>query len=182
MFEGFVPPRFRILEFGDPVLRERAEEVTDFDDHNLLNMVERLHKANELAKGAGVCAPQLGLNIRVYVWKFPRHTGHIVNPTVKEVDDKLETQSEGCLSFPDMYFDIERPKSCYVVGQDMLGNEISFEAESFHARLVQHEIDHLNGSLLIDRLNDEQWKDFQDVYSKRYGKPSPGDRQPVLGD
>lgn len=174
--KGFVPPRYRVLQLGDPVLRETSDEVIDFEDPELLQVVKRLQVTNNYAKGAGVCAPQIGLNSRVFAWKFERIVGHVVNPVIKERDG-TQTDLEGCLSMPEMFFNIERSDSVHLVGRDMLGEEIEYEATGFFARLVQHELDHLNGVLLIDRLDDEQWKKFQGVWYERYDKLCPGDRQ-----
>jgi len=176
---NFIPPRYRILKLGDPVLRQESDEVVDFDDPELLAIVKRLQTANNMAKGAGVCAPQVGMNTRVFAWKFERQVGHVVNPVIKETDG-TQVDLEGCLSMPDMWFHVERAKSVHLVGRDILGEEIEYEAEGFFARLIQHELDHLNGTLMIDRLDDEQWKKFQGVWYDRYGVVCPDGRRSDL--
>lgn len=181
MIEGFVPPRYRILKLGDPVLRIRSEEVKNFDGNGLLRLVERLNKAATLAEGAGVCAPQVGVATRVFSWRLERHVGHIVNPEIVEADGAARAR-EGCLSMPNMFFDIERSKSVFISGQDILGESVSYEATGWLAKLFQHELDHLNGTLMIDRLDDEQWATFEEQWYELYGKPCPGDRRPPVGD
>jgi peptide deformylase len=151
---------YQIRLFGDPVLRQRAAEVTDIDG-NLVqlahDMVETMHEA----RGLGLAAPQVGVGKRLFVYQMPEEDAEpltIVNPTISESRGEWEYE-EGCLSVPGLYFPIVRPKEVHLTGWDLDGNEVSIEADELVARCFQHELDHLDGTLLLERLDRDQRKE-----------------------
>jgi peptide deformylase len=176
----FIPPRFRIHQIGDPILRLESERINDVDDE-IVATVKRMKRANKYAGGVGVCGPQVGVLKRLFVWNArPIGKGVIINPEVVETHGSISVH-EGCLSIPGFYYEIERPASVHVKGTDLDGNDVEIEATDLMARLVLHEVDHLDGILMVDRLSDEQWGDFESGYKKRYGYAPPGDWRQELG-
>jgi peptide deformylase len=148
---------YRIRTFGDPVLKRRAEEVTDIDGRVAQlaqEMLVTMHEAN----GLGLAAPQVGVGRRLFVYEIGESGPRVmVNPVIDEQDGEWEYE-EGCLSVPGMYFPIRRAKRVHIKGYDLDGNEVSVEAEDLEAKLYQHELDHLDGRLLLDLLDDDQRK------------------------
>jgi peptide deformylase len=151
------PYSIRIV--GDPVLRQRANEVTDIDGR-LAAIAEGMAGALYEANGLAVAAPQVGVLKRLFVWDMHEGEGPqvIVNPTIAESSGEWLFE-EGCLSVPGLAWEIVRPKEVHITGYDLDGNEISLEADELLGRMFQHEIDHLDGVLLLDRLDDDQRKD-----------------------
>jgi peptide deformylase len=149
---------YQIRLFGDPVLTQRASEVTDIDGKLAKlagDMVETMHEAH----GLGLAAPQVGVQKRLFVYQLPeRDPVTIVNPVIKESREEWEYE-EGCLSIPGLFFPIVRPKEILLTGYDLDGNEISVEADEVEARCFQHELDHLDGVLLLSRLDKDQRKE-----------------------
>src|SRR5215472_3077572 len=149
---------YQIRLFGDPVLTQRAAEVTDLDGslvHLVEDMVETMHEA----RGLGLAAPQVGVQKRLFVYQLEdRDPVAIVNPTIAETRGEWEFE-EGCLSIPGLYFPIVRPKEIHLTGWDIDGNEISIEADELEARCFQHELDHLDGRLLLTLLDKDQKKE-----------------------
>lgn len=139
--------------FGDPVLRQRASEVVDFDKE-LRKLVEDLTDTMLDAPGAGLAAPQIGVGLRVFTWHVDGETGHLVNP-VLDLSDEEQFGSEGCLSIPGLTFDCRRALSVVARGFDMHGEPVTIEGSELLARAIQHETDHLDGILFVDRLDDE---------------------------
>ena len=109
------------------------------------------------ASGIGLAAPQVGVGKRLFVWDVGAGPRIIVNPEIVESDGEW-TFEEGCLSIPGLAWDVVRPKQVHVVGRDLDGNEMSIEADELEARLFQHELDHLDGTLLIEHLDDDTRK------------------------
>ena len=146
---------YRIRIFGDPVLRQRAEEVTDIDGR-VARLVEEMHVAMREANGVGLAAPQVGVSKRLFVYEIgdsgPRA---VINPVLEGAEGEWEHE-EGCLSVPGLWFQIVRAKRVRVSGYDVDGKEVSYEGEEMEAKLFQHEVDHLDGKLLLERLDDEQ--------------------------
>lgn len=146
---------YQIRLFGDPVLTTRASEVTDIDGKLVRlaeDMVETMHAAN----GLGLAAPQVGIQKRLFVYQLGDEAPvTIVNPTITESRGEWEYE-EGCLSIPGLFFPIVRPKEIHLTGYDLDGNEISIEADEVEARCFQHELDHLDGRLLISMLDKDQ--------------------------
>ncbi len=139
-----------IRYFGDPVLTSRAVEVTDFDKE-LRNLVRDLTETMIDAPGAGLAAPQIGVPLRVFVWHVDDEFGHLVNPTL-ELSSEMQDGEEGCLSFPELSYETPRALRAVAQGWNMHGELITVEGTEFLARALQHETDHLNGVLFIDRL------------------------------
>jgi peptide deformylase len=138
--------------FGDPVLRERAPAVIDFD-RQLRRLVKDLHDTLYDERGAGLAATQLGVMQRVFVWHVGDVEGHIVNPVLEFPDDEEQDGQEGCLSLPGLYFDTVRRQNVVATGVDMHGRHLQVVGTELLARCLQHETDHLDGVLFIDRLD-----------------------------
>jgi len=148
------PYDIRII--GDPVLRRRAADITNVDD-TLVRIADGMLETMYDAQGVGLAAPQIGVQKRLFVWDVGDGPRIIVNPEIIESDGEW-VFDEGCLSVPGLSWEIVRPKQVHVVGRDLDGNEVSVEADELEARLFQHELDHLDGTLLIERLDDERRK------------------------
>lgn len=148
------PYDIRII--GDPVLRRRAADVADVDS-TLVRIVEGMIETMYSADGVGLAAPQVGVRKRLFVWDLGDGPRTIVNPQIVESDGEW-AYDEGCLSVPGLSWEIVRPKQVHVIGRDLDGNEVSVEADEMEARLFQHELDHLDGTLLIERLDDDTRK------------------------
>ena len=144
------PYDIRII--GDPVLRRRAADITDIDS-TLVSIVEGMVETMYSADGVGLAAPQIGVQKRLFVWDLGDGPRTIVNPQIVESEGEW-VYDEGCLSVPGLSWEIERPKQVHVIGRDLDGNEISVEADEVEARLFLHELDHLDGTLLIERLDE----------------------------
>ncbi len=142
--------------FGDPVLRQRAAEVVDFD-RELRTLVSDLTDTMLEAPGAGLAAPQLGVGLRVFTWHVDGELGHLVNP-VLDLSAEEQLGPEGCLSIPELRFDCRRALSVVARGFDMHGEPVTIEGSELLARAIQHETDHLDGVLFLDRLDAEQRK------------------------
>jgi peptide deformylase len=151
---------YDIRIIGDPVLREVATDVTDIDGA-LVRVAEGMVDAMYDAEGLAVAAPQVGVRKRMVVYQLPddRDPQVIINPRIVESGDDTWLYSEGCLSIPGLYWDIVRPKQVHVVGLDLDGNEVSVEADELAARMYQHELDHLDGILMTERLDEDQKRD-----------------------
>jgi len=155
-----------ITVVGNPVLHRSCEPVTDFNA-DLATLIDDLFVSMYAADGVGLAANQVGVSLRVFVYDCPddegvRHVGHIVNPVLEELDAsrrQLDEAPEGCLSVPGAYADLARTDYASVTGQDKDGNAIRLEGTGFFARCLQHETDHLNGHLYIDRLSKRDRKD-----------------------
>jgi len=138
--------------FGDPVLRRRADEVVDFDKE-LRKLVEDLTDTMLDAPGAGLAAPQIGVGLRVFTWYVDGEVGHLVNP-VLSLSEECQDGDEGCLSIPGLSYDTRRAMHVVAKGFNMHGDEVSIEGSEMLARALQHETDHLDGVLFIDRLDE----------------------------
>ena len=142
--------------FGDPVLRQRADEVVDFDKE-LRRLVEDLTDTMLDAPGAGLAAPQIGVGLRVFTWHVEGEVGHLVNP-VLDLSEEEQDGSEGCLSIPGLSIDCRRALSVVAKGFDMYGEPVTIDGSELLARAIQHETDHLDGVLFVDRLDAEHRK------------------------
>jgi peptide deformylase len=143
--------------FGDPVLRQRADEVVDFDKE-LRRLVEDLTDTMLGAPGAGLAAPQIGVGLRVFTWNIEGEVGHLVNP-VLELSEDIQDGTEGCLSIPGLSIDCRRALSVVAKGFDQHGEPVTIEGSELLARAIQHETDHLDGVLFVDRLDTERRKE-----------------------
>lgn len=151
MKDGF--KSLRIIHYPDPRLRRACEPVTEFDG-TLAALVERMLVLMETGKGVGLAAPQVGVTQRLLVMNptlEPGATQVLVNPTIHDAHGSAEAE-EGCLSLPGVTAQVRRAQRCVVTAQDLQGRPIELELEDLPARVVQHETDHLNGVLIVDRM------------------------------
>jgi peptide deformylase len=137
--------------FGDPVLRKPAVEVVDFDKE-LRRLIGDLTDTMLDAPGAGLAAPQLGVGLRAFTWNVEGEVGHLVNPRL-ELSEETQDGLEGCLSIPELSLECRRALSVVAHGFNMYGDPVTIEGSQFLARAIQHETDHLDGVLFIDRLD-----------------------------
>ncbi|NEW40476.1 peptide deformylase [Nocardia cyriacigeorgica] len=144
--------------FGDPILRARAAEVTGFD-RELRQLVTDLTETMHDDGGVGMAAPQIGVGLRVFVYDTGDAAGHLVNPSWTVLDEQEQVGPEGCLSIPGLRYDTRRALRVHASGVDMTGAPVEFDAEGLLARCVQHESDHLDGVLFIDKLESADRKD-----------------------
>ena len=145
-----------IRHFGDPVLVTPASEVIDFDKE-LRVLVKDLTETMLDAPGAGLAAPQIGVPLRVFVWDVDEALGHLINPTL-ELSADMQDGDEGCLSFPELVYPTPRAFRAVAKGFNMHGEAVTVEGTELLARALQHETDHLNGILFIDRLSEDDRK------------------------
>ena len=142
--------------FGDPVLLTPASPVVDFDKE-LRKLVADLTDTMLEAPGAGLAAPQIGVPLRVFTWHVDDVLGHLINPTLT-LGEEIQDGEEGCLSFPELRYETPRAMRAVAKGFNMYGEPITVEGSEFLARALQHETDHLNGILFIDKLSSENRK------------------------
>ena len=141
-----------IRVIGDPVLRERAQEVAAFD-RGLRKLAKRMIRIMHDAPGVGLAAPQVGVLQRLLVYDVDDDPKALVNPELDEFSEETEEVDEGCLSVPGVTMPVTRPVSLRVRGFDAAGEALEFRAEGFEARVIQHEYDHLEGVLIVDRTS-----------------------------
>jgi peptide deformylase len=142
--------------FGDPVLRTPAEPVTVFDKE-LRGLVKDLEETMLDAPGAGLAAPQIGVGLRVFTYYVDEVLGHLINPDL-DLSDEMQDGEEGCLSFPGLTFPTPRALRVVARGFNRYGDPVTIEGSDYLARAIQHETDHLDGILFIDRMDREQRK------------------------
>jgi peptide deformylase len=161
---------YSIRVFGDPVLRQRAKAVTQIDG-TLARLCEDMLDTMYDAPGVGLAAPQVGVGKRFFVYDVGDGPDVLINPEIVESSGEW-VFDEGCLSVPGLSWDIVRPKEIHVRGLDLDGNDVDFEADEYLARLVQHELDHLDGVLLVERLEDDERRDALRILRDRaLGQP-----------
>jgi peptide deformylase len=150
----------QVRKFGDPVLRTSARPVDRFDDA-LRDQVQRMGELMTDALGVGLAATQLGVLNRVLVYRVHQQApfAALVNPQVEWSGDDEEIMEEGCLSLPAVHVDVERPVHIRVQARDEHGEPITIEASGLEARVIQHEVDHLDGVLVLDRISRQQRKE-----------------------
>jgi peptide deformylase len=163
---------YQIRTFGDPVLASQAAAVTDIDGKVVRIVEEMFDTLYDSDSGIGLAAPQVGIQRQIFVWDMDDEPMVILNPTIAESDGEW-VYEEGCLSIPGLYVEMTRPKTVLMKGIDMNGNEISLEADELEARLFQHELDHLNGVLMFDRMQPEQRKQAIAEYKKLSEQAAP---------
>lgn len=160
---------YAIRTYGDPVLKQRVPDVDQIDGRIVKlagEMIETMHAAH----GVGLAANQVGVQRRLFVYELPdAESGGarvIVNPRIVEARGEW-TYEEGCLSVPGLSWPIVRPKEVHLVGVDLDGRGVSIEADLFEARVLEHELDHLDGILLIERLDPDQRREAKRVLRER---------------
>jgi peptide deformylase len=166
--------------FGDPVLTTPAAAVLDFDKE-LRTLVQDLTETMLEAPGAGLAAPQIGVPLRVFVWDVDEAIGHLINPTL-DLSVELQDGEEGCLSFPALSYETPRAFRAVAKGFNMYGEPITVEGTELLARCLQHETDHLDGIVFIDRLSVEDrklaMKEIRE--SEWFGTVLDGGNSPVI--
>src|ERR671931_1134545 len=145
----------QIRQYPDPVLRMEARPVEDFDD-DLRRLVGRMTELMKDANGVGLAATQVGVLRRVFVFAPEEDkVAALVNPEIVSRGDEVDSDDEGCLSMQGVTVPVERPTSVRIEGRDENGKEVAFDLEGLAARIAQHELDHLDGRLILDRTTDE---------------------------
>jgi peptide deformylase len=160
----------QIRRYPDPALRQKARDVEEFSD-DLKVLSERMGRIMKDADGVGLAGPQLGLLRQILVFRArdEDEVTTLVNPVIVSSGDEKESDVEGCLSLPNVAVPVERSTSIVVDAKDVEGNPLHLELNGFPARVVQHEMDHLNGVLILDRTTDEARKTAMAAL-----RPSPG--------
>jgi peptide deformylase len=160
--------------FGDPVLRTAAEVVTDFDKE-LRTLVADLAETMLNAPGSGLAAPQIGVGLRVFTFHVDdAQSGHLVNPVLHFPDDEEQDGPEGCLSIPGLSWDCKRKANVVAHGQNMFGDPITVDGTAVLARCIQHEADHLDGVLFVDRLDAATRKAaMKEIREAEWAGPTP---------
>jgi len=143
---------------GDPVLRTVAGDVTDFGPE-LAKLIEDMTETMVDVRGAGLAAPQVGVSKRIFTYSVDGQEGHVINPVIVASDDFQPDQPEGCLSVPGLGFNVRRHRWVRITGADLHGEPLDMEATGQLAKCFQHETDHLNGKLYVDRLDGDDRKD-----------------------
>jgi peptide deformylase len=148
-------PKLQVRILGDPILRQRATEVSELTPE-LRKLIDDMFETMYAEEGVGLAAPQVGVGHRIIVID-PQEEGSIgfalINPVVIEASQDRERGEEGCLSIPTLKDVVERPSTVIIEGQDPEGGKLRIEADGLLARILQHEVDHLDGILFIDRLS-----------------------------
>lgn len=171
---------YEIRVFGDPVLRQRAEEVRDIDA-DLVKLADDMVVTMYEAPGVGLAAPQIGVQKRLFVYDVGDGPLAVVNPTITERDGEWSFD-EGCLSVPDLSWPIVRAARVHLRGWDLEGRELSIDADDLLARVFQHEVDHLDGVLLLERLDKGQRKQaMRTLRNRTLGLSAEGGRSGVSG-
>ncbi len=166
---------------GDPVLHAPAEPVGEVTD-DIRTLVADMFETMDAAPGVGLAAPQVGVALRIFTYSYPDDDGApwrgvVLNPTLwitplipGDPDD--DTEAEGCLSFPGERFPLRRSERALLTGTDLEGGPVHLEVDGWRARILQHEFDHLDGIIYVDRLDDGDWKTVQKIARKRgWGRP-----------
>jgi len=147
----------QIRLFGDPVLRTASDPIPEITD-SIRNLILDLEQATDLPGRAGVAAPQIGVNLRAFSYKVDGVIGHLINPVLVETFGEPERVDEGCLSLPEIWSKTPRYPKVKVSGTTLEGDQVNIEAEGLLAQVLQHEIDHLDGKVYLDRLDPEARK------------------------
>lgn len=161
---------------GDPVLHSPASEVDEITDE-IRALVADMYETMDAAPGVGLAAPQVGVPLRIYVYTYVDDDdqpwrGEIINPVLWMTPPEPghpdpDEESEGCLSFPGERFPLRRSDRVMVTGMNLEGERVRIEVDGWRARIMQHEFDHLDGILYVDRLDDGDWKTVQKIARKR---------------
>ena len=166
----------QIRTFGDPVLKTKAAAVTEIDGKVARLVDDMFDTLYESDSGIALAAPQIGVQKQIVVWDIDDEPMALINPTVVESDGEW-VYSEGCLSIPELYVDIVRPNQVLVRGFTVDGDEVEIEADELMGRMFQHEIDHLNGVLMFDRMTPDQRKEALAEWRRLQETPQPAQRR-----
>ena len=163
-----------ICKIGDEVLREKCKAVTKFDEALSL-LLDAMYETLEEADGVGLAAPQVGVNQRFFIVSLPDGTKQeFINPEITGFSVETNPYEEGCLSVPGVYHDVERPSKVIVTAKDKTGKEFTLKANGLMARVIQHEYDHLEGILFVDRLNERDKEAVLHEYNKNKNRKRRG--------
>ena len=165
-----------IRTYGDPVLKSQASPVTEINGKVVRLVDDMFDSLYHSDSGLALAAPQIGVQKQIVVWDIDDEAMTLINPEIVESDGEW-VYSEGCLSIPELYVDILRPNHVLVRGLDIDGNQIEIEASELMGRMFQHEIDHLNGVLMFDRMTPEQRKEAMSEYRKLQETSAPAQRR-----
>jgi len=141
-----------IKKYPAPALSKKADKVKEFSGE-IQKLIDDMIETLALSKGVGLAAPQVGESIRIIVIKPGEEFTAFINPRIVKKSKEVEPKEEGCLSFPELFINIKRPKKVEVVAFNRKGEEVKISADGFTARVFQHEIDHLDGTLFINRIS-----------------------------
>jgi peptide deformylase len=156
---------YSIRTFGDPVLKTEAAAVTDIDG-KLVRLVDDMFETLYTSdSGIALAAPQIGVQKQIFIWDLDDQPMVVLNPEIVESSGEW-VYDEGCLSIPGLYVEIIRPKQVLLRGIDLDGNTVEYEADELEARMYQHELDHLHGVLMFDRMTPEQRKEALAEYRR----------------
>jgi peptide deformylase len=156
---------YEIRTFGDPVLKTPAAAITNIDGKIVRLVDDMFDTLYASDSGIGLAAPQIGVQKQIFVWEIDDEAMVIINPEIVESSGEW-LYDEGCLSIPGLYVEILRPNAVLMRGRDLDGNEIEIEADELMGRLFQHELDHLNGLLMFDRMSPDQRKEALAEYRR----------------
>lgn len=150
-------PIDRLRTFGDPVLKQESRQVTDFGD-DLVRLTELMFEVMDREQGIGLAAPQIGIGKKLMVWRDPdtEERFALANPRIVSRSEGTDSDTEGCLSLPGHSMIVPRADHVVVEAQDLAGRPVTLEATGFLARIMQHEIDHLEGRLILDRTTQDE--------------------------
>ena len=156
---------YTIRVFGDPVLKSKAAAVTEIDGRIARLVDDMFDTLYTSESGIGLAAPQIGVQKQIFVWDMNDQPMVVINPEIVESSGEW-VYDEGCLSIPGLYVEMVRPNQVLMRGLDLDGNTVEIEAEELAGRLFQHELDHLNGVLMFDRMTPEQRKEALAEYRR----------------
>lgn len=162
---------YSIRTFGDPVLKSSAAPVTDIDGKIARLVDEMFDTLYESQNGIALAAPQIGVQKQIFVWDLEEQPTVIINPEIVESDGEW-VYDEGCLSIPGLYVELLRPKRVLMRGLDLDGNTVELEADELEARMFQHELDHLHGVLMFDRMLPDQYREAMAEYRRLSQEPA----------
>ncbi len=172
---------YKIRTYGDPVLTAQAAPVDNVDGKVIRLVDDMFDSLVDSGNGIALAAPQIGVRKQVVVWDLGEDPLAIINPEIVESDGEW-VYDEGCLSIPGLYVEMLRPKQVLVRGVDIDGNVIEIEADELEARMFQHEIDHLRGVLMFDRMTPDQRKAAMKEYrriEREAAEPAAAPRRPL---
>ena len=166
-----------IYRIGDEILRTKCEKVTQFD-HSLEILIDAMFDTLDEADGVGLAGPQVGVDKRLFIVSLSDGTRKaFINPEIVETSVETCPYEEGCLSIPGVYHNVIRPSKVKVFAQDEKGHAFTLDASGLLARVIQHENDHLDGKLFIDRLSEDEREKVLRIYNKRCGRKAGADKK-----
>ncbi|MEW6261305.1 MAG: peptide deformylase [Thermodesulfobacteriota bacterium] len=168
----------KIYTFPSPVLKRKAQPVVNIDG-KMQQLIEAMAKTMYQAKGLGLAAPQVGIDLRLFIYDIrekdtPNRLSALINPNIVQAEGEIISSDEGCLSVPDYRSDVKRFERILVEGVDRNGNPLRFELEGLPAIVLQHEIDHLEGILFIDRISALKRNLYKNRMLKKLKRDSSG--------